>query len=295
VYILRAVFRLLLLDSAELALFTGRLVKSLIMTLKGFEPLRRFYEGFGLKPFRATPLLHCSTGAIARGRVEAGEALCFEVSYASQDISGVQSLASVDEDVKVFSSRARVEAKNIEIVTADNLTIGFRNPQDQVIKIDFETPTLLSVKLMTPPVPEIQKRLAKARTLYMLFPSPAHICSYLRKTLEHSIPNNTTSTTILTRMGTLPLRKTMRSNHGTHRLQHKAHNNSIRREKKNKRLHRLDNNRHNTYRKKTHRKNRQINGTSKLPRTRKIKRNRLWKSKSNSNRKEKKLTFNSIY
>jgi CRISPR-associated endoribonuclease Cas6 len=188
VYIFRAVFKLLLLDSADLALFTGRLVKSLIMTLKGFEPLRRFYEGFGLKPFRATPLLHCSTGALARGRVEAGEALCFEVSYASQDISGVQSLASVDEDVKVFSSRARVEAKNIEIVTADTLTIGFRNPQDQVIKIVFETPTLLSVKLMTPPVPEIQKRLAKAKTLYMLFPSPAHICSYLVKLWNTAFP-----------------------------------------------------------------------------------------------------------
>ena len=69
----------------------------------------------------------------------------------------MQSLASVDEDVKMFSSRARVEAKNIEIVTADTLTIGFRNLQDQVIKIVFETPTLLSVKLMTPPVSEIQK------------------------------------------------------------------------------------------------------------------------------------------
>jgi hypothetical protein len=35
------------------------------------------------------------------------------------------------------------------------------------------------IGFMTPPIPLIQKRVSRIRTMYVLFPSSAHICSYL--------------------------------------------------------------------------------------------------------------------
>jgi CRISPR-associated endoribonuclease Cas6 len=187
-FIVKALFRILLQDSVEMNLFSGRIVKSIIMISRGFEQIRNFYNSRELKPFRVTPLVYCRSGALAKGFIEAGENLCFEISYVSNNLSEIQNLTSVDDEIKIFSSKARIEVTNIEVVSLDNLTIGFKNPKTQLIKMVFETPTLLSTKLMTPPIPAIQRKISRTRTLYTLFPNPAHICSYLAKLWLSSFP-----------------------------------------------------------------------------------------------------------
>ena len=76
----------------------------------------------------------------------------------TSDLSEVQRLASIDEVVKIFNTSARLEAVNTELVPPENLSIGFRNPSKQIIKMVFKSPAILSIKLMTPPIPSIQKR-----------------------------------------------------------------------------------------------------------------------------------------
>jgi CRISPR-associated endoribonuclease Cas6 len=187
-FIVRAVYGLVFERGVDLRLFSGRLVKSLIISVKGFESLHRFYASRGLKLFRATPLYNCLTGYLVRGFVDAGEKLCFEVSFVSSDLGEVQKLASVDEAVNIFDARARLEAVSVELVSPENLSIGFRDPGKQVIKMVFESPVILSVKLMTPPVPSIQRKVSRIKTMYVLFPSPAHICSYLVKLWLEAFP-----------------------------------------------------------------------------------------------------------
>jgi hypothetical protein len=97
----------------------------------------------------------------------------------TSDLGEVQRLASIDKAVEIFNTSARLEAVNIELAPPENLSIGFRNPSKQIIKMVFESPVILSTRLMTPPIPSIQKMVSRIRTVYVLFPSSAHICSYL--------------------------------------------------------------------------------------------------------------------
>jgi hypothetical protein len=69
----------------------------------------------GPRLFRATPLYNCLTGYLVKGFVDAGEKLCFEVSFATSDLGEAQRLASIDEAVKIFNTSARLEAVNIEL------------------------------------------------------------------------------------------------------------------------------------------------------------------------------------
>lgn len=115
-------------------------------------------------------VLSLCTGSIHR---------CFEASFATSDLGEVQRLASIDEVVKIFNTSARLEAVNTELVPPENLSIGFRNPSKQIIKMVFKSPAILSIKLMTPPIPSIQKRVSRIRTMYALFHSSAHIYNYL--------------------------------------------------------------------------------------------------------------------
>jgi hypothetical protein len=94
-------------------------------------------------------VLSLCTGSIHR---------CFEASFATSDLGEVQRFASIDEVVKIFNTSTRLEAVNIELVPPENLSIGFHNPSKQIIKMVFESPVILSTKLMTLPIPSIQKK-----------------------------------------------------------------------------------------------------------------------------------------
>ena len=53
-FIVRAIYSPVPEQGVDLRLFSGRLVKLLIMSVKGFEPLHKFYTSKGLRLFRAT-------------------------------------------------------------------------------------------------------------------------------------------------------------------------------------------------------------------------------------------------
>ena len=175
------------LRDAILPPYTSKLVKTLLMRAGVLEPFRRFYQGLGEgpKPFSMTPLFRGSKPLFKEwGRdggpltAAEGEPLWFRVCMVSSvDILG--ELLPGDEVVDappygVFS----LSLAELEVVDPRSLSIGLSGSRGYV-RIRFLTPTLLSTKLMAPPLDHFLRRVRRLGAKYVLYPSPPHICSFL--------------------------------------------------------------------------------------------------------------------
>jgi len=173
-------------DRVCINIYTPRFVKALLFLSRGFSWVRGLYEDRrSVKPFSLSPLYGGNGYVLDEGVcIDSSSRYFFDLSIASRDTSLLDSISSVYEDVVEVSSwgaRFRVSIDSIEIVSIDNLSIGFNDSGKQVVKLVFHTPTLLSSKLMAPPLDSFKKRIEAMPNLYVLYPSTGHICSYLAR------------------------------------------------------------------------------------------------------------------
>ena len=188
-FVVRARFNVTPFDSVSIEFFSGRIVKSIIMSYDEFKPVRRFYEvKQKFKPLHITPLMR-SENSVASGVVKQGETIFFDVSYVTSDMGEVTALANISREIRFLGTKAKLEATSIEVVHVDNLSIGFRDADKQLVKLVFKTPVVLSAKLMAPPIPSIQRKLRRVGPRYILYPSISHICSYLAKLWIATFPD----------------------------------------------------------------------------------------------------------
>ena len=164
--------------------FSPKMVKTFIYLIPELEIFRKLYESrIKLKPFSITPIFTDSGKPLIGNKphiVKPGEKLFFRLSLAIQDPSAIESIAFSESDVRPNpTSRFRLFLDHIDIVSIDSLSINLGI--DRVVRIRFLSPVLLSSKLMAPPLPHFLKRVERVRERYVLYPSSAHICSYLTK------------------------------------------------------------------------------------------------------------------
>ena len=184
----RATFDVEAVDDVVISLYSGRFVKALIYLCREFEWAKSFYEArASVKPFSVSPL-YVVSGSRRRYILDGGAELSsgsrawFDLSFVLSDSSKLDSIASGGEClVSIWGRRVRVSLKTLEFTPLKSLSIGFADPNKQLIKMVFHTPILLSSKLMAPPLESFRKRLEKAENLYILYPSTSHICNYLSK------------------------------------------------------------------------------------------------------------------
>ena len=180
------------LERCRVPSFSPKLVKTFIYLVPQLEIFRKLYEvRKGLKPFSITPLFQGSKPLIGSQShsVEPGSRLWFRISIAIEDPSKIEEIAFENIVVKPSPrSKFLLSLRELEIVSVDNLSMGL-DGFDKVVKIRFLSPTLLSTKLMAPPLPHFLKRVERIRERYTLFPSPAHICCYLTKLWNTLFPS----------------------------------------------------------------------------------------------------------
>lgn len=172
--------------------FSPKLVKTFIYLVPQLEVFRKLYEvRAGLKPFAITPVFLGSKPLIGSKPhiVDPGSRLWFRLAIAVEDPSIVEDLSFENVEVSPNPrSRFVLSVREIEIVSVENLSVGL-NGFDKVVKIRFLSPTLLSTKLMAPPLPHFLKKVERIRERYTLFPSPAHVCCYLTKLWNALFPS----------------------------------------------------------------------------------------------------------
>jgi len=177
------------LRDAILPPYTSKVVKSAVLRCASLKLFRKVYQelGPGIKPFSMTPLFRGSRplfkeqgSSVAPLYVRSGEELWFRVC-AVCSAENLDEAPPGDEVVELGPYGIfRFVLSELEVVDIRSLTLGLSG--DRVfVRIRFLTPTLLSTKLMAPPLPHFLKRVANIQERYVLFPSPSHLCSYLVK------------------------------------------------------------------------------------------------------------------
>jgi len=176
--------------------FSPKLVKTIIYMVPELGLFRKLYEArLRFKPFSITPLFEDGGRALIGSRsvvVEPGTRLRFCISIAFSDPATIEELGF---DQRVVEPRAGekllVSLDSVEVVSVDMLSIGLE--RSRIVRLRFLSPVLLSTKLMAPPLPHFLKRVAKIRERYVLYPSSAHICSYLTKLWNTVFPEKPVS------------------------------------------------------------------------------------------------------
>jgi len=173
--------------------FSPKLVKTIIYMVPELGLFRKLYESrMRFKPFSITPVFSEDGKPLLGDRshvVEPGSRLSFSISIAFSDPSTIEGLGF---DQRVVEPRAGqrmlVSLDSVEIVSIESLSIGLE--RGKLVRLRFVSPVLLSSKLMAPPLPHFLKRVSKIRERYVLYPSSAHICSYLTKLWNKLFPDN---------------------------------------------------------------------------------------------------------
>ncbi len=185
-------FSVVPLDKCIIPAFSPKLVKTIIYLIPELEIIRKLYESRDrFKPFSITPLMTRSGKPLIGNRshkIGPEEELEFRISIAIKDVDALENLGYIDTVVSPHPLyRVRVYAKELEIISPDSMSIELT--KDKLVRFRFLSPVLLSTKLMAPPLEHFLKRVRSVRERYVLYPSPAHICSYLTKLWNKLFPH----------------------------------------------------------------------------------------------------------
>ncbi len=202
VYVVSMVVDAVALSRCVVPGFSAKMVKTFIYMVPQLEVFRRLYEArVRFKPFSVTPLFAEGGRVLIGSRphvVDAGSRLWFRLSIAVEDPSILEKIGFSEIEVRPNpSSRFLLGVRELEVVSIDSLSIGL-DSFDKVVRIRFLSPALLSTKLMAPPLPHFLKRVERIRERYVLYPSSAHICSYLTKLWNTLFPTKPISRKVST-------------------------------------------------------------------------------------------------
>lgn len=175
-YVSMMVFKLEPLEEAILPPYTGRVSKSILAKLPCLQPMWSLYNNrIKFRPVTVTPLLD------ARGRplykrgeggrplvARPGRSLRMAVSAVTRE---PLLLACPGDTVDLGYARFRVEPEEARVVSLEALGRDGYN----VVTVRILTPMTITSKIMMPPIPpgsRLAKRLAGAREMYRLLPTP---------------------------------------------------------------------------------------------------------------------------
>ena len=165
------------INDAILPPFTGRTTKSILLKSSCLSHVARLYESRGaFRPVAVTVLRrgnerlvkYCN-GDITPITVKAGERLYFYVKFYSPEPVHI---APCDEIVDVGYAKFNITFD--KIVVYDITSLGSRNWN--TVTLYFNTPTLLTNKIMIPPVEsKLIERLRRLPESYKILPTPSYI------------------------------------------------------------------------------------------------------------------------
>jgi len=193
-YIVSMWFRLQFLDDGVVPGCSAKLVKTLCYLVPQLEIVRKLYDSRDrIKPFSVTPLMKIEGGSqrvlmsSRSWRARRGDEFVFRISVAVRDLDELSQLQGVDEVVSPRpGTKVRIVSDRFEILSPDALRMDLE--PYSIVRIRFLTPTLLSSKLMAPPLPQFLSKVRNVRSRYVLYPSSAHICCYLTKLWNKLFP-----------------------------------------------------------------------------------------------------------
>ena len=164
--------------------FTSKVVKSIAYTLPCFSQIRGLYESkITFKPVTFKVLRRGSRRLYVDGesneiiKAKMGEPLVGEIAVFTDKPLDLGLLSECNTKARIpnLTSQLLIEIANVTFENINTITLNL--DEAELIKITFHTPTLIPVKLMTPPALKGSKLVKNIEKLYRLTITPAYICS----------------------------------------------------------------------------------------------------------------------
>jgi len=167
--------------------FTSKVVRYFVEVSKIFSSLRNILrQKYRLAPISISPLfignepLFKSIDDHRLISIRKGYALSFRIGIACSKPDFSIDLSNSWDILSTPYGDFEIRLANAFATSIDSLSIGLSGNHD-FVKIRFMTPTLLSSKLMTPPIDRIVRRVRRFPSKHILLPRPSYIFNYLVK------------------------------------------------------------------------------------------------------------------